>query len=72
MVVSVLYKRTCLIRSDTLYDGLYKLNLDNLYVETLMTSHHNVGTKCSLVNECYVMFYCGINVWDILPKKYFI
>ena len=47
-----LYKRTCLIGSGTLYDGLYKLNLDNLYVETLMTLHHNVGTKRSLVNEC--------------------
>jgi len=41
-----------LIRFGTLYDGLYKLNLDNLYVETLMTSHLNVGTKRSLVNEC--------------------
>jgi len=47
-----LYKRTCLIGSDTLYDSLYKLNLDNLYVETPMISHHNVGTKRSLVNEC--------------------
>jgi len=25
--------------------------LDNLYVETLITLHHNVGTKCSLVDE---------------------
>ena len=33
-------------------DGLYKLNLDNLYAETLMTLHHNVGTKRGLVNEC--------------------
>jgi len=47
-----LYKRTCMIGSGTLYDGLYKLNLDNLYVETLMTLHHNVVTKRSLVNEC--------------------
>jgi len=47
-----LYQRTYLIGSGTLYDGLYKLNLDNLYVETLMTLHHNVGTKRSLVNEC--------------------
>ena len=47
-----LYKRTCMIGSDTLYDGIYKLNLDNLYAETLMTLHHNVGTKHSLVNEC--------------------
>jgi len=28
------------------------INLDNLYVETLMTLHHNVGTKRGLVNEC--------------------
>ena len=47
-----LYQRTYLIESDTLYDGLYRLNLDNLYAETLMTSHHNVDTKRSLVNEC--------------------
>ena len=47
-----LYKRTCMIGSSTLYDGLYKLNLDNLYVETLMTLHHNVGTKHSLANKC--------------------
>jgi len=47
-----LYKSTCMIRSGTLSDGLYKLNLDNLYAETLMTLHHNVGTKRGLVNEC--------------------
>jgi len=42
----------CISGSGTLYDGLYKLNLDNLYVETLITLHHNVGTTRSLVNEC--------------------
>jgi len=41
-----------MIGSDTLYDCLYKLNLHNLYVETLMTLHHNVGTKYGLVNKC--------------------
>ena len=46
-----LFKRTFMIGSDTLYDGLYKLNLDNLYAENLMTLHHNVGTKRSLVDE---------------------
>jgi len=46
-----LFKRTFMIGSGTLYDGLYKLNLDNLYAETLMTLHHNVGTKRSLVDE---------------------
>ena len=63
-----LYQRTCLIGSGTLYDELYKLNLDNLYAETLMTSHHNVGTKRSLVNYCSAFlwhkllghpFHCG-------------
>jgi len=34
-----------MIGSGTLFDGLYKLNLDNLYAETLMTLHHSVGTK---------------------------
>ena len=52
-----LYKSTCLIGSGTLYDGLYKLNLDHLYVETLMTLHHNVRTKHSLVNECYAFLW---------------
>ena len=47
-----LYKCTCMIGSGTLYDGLYKLNLDNLYAKNLMTLHHNVGTKRSLMNEC--------------------
>ena len=46
-----LYKNTCMIRGGTLCDGLYKVNLDNLYVETLMILHHNVGTKRSLANE---------------------
>jgi len=46
-----LFKRAFIIGSGTLYDGLYKLNLDNLYAETLMTWHHNVGTKRSLVDE---------------------
>jgi len=40
-----------MIGSGTLYDGLYKLNLDNLYAETLMILHHNVDTKHSLVDE---------------------
>jgi len=46
-----LFKRTCMIGSGTLYDDSYKLNLDNLYAKTLMTLHHNVDIKCSLVDE---------------------
>jgi len=51
-----LFKYTCLIGSETLYDGLYKLNLDNLYVETLMTLHHNVSIKRSLVDGRFSYF----------------
>ena len=46
-----LYKNTCMIGGGTLCDGLYKVNLDNLYAGTLMTLHHNVDTKSSLANE---------------------
>ena len=46
-----LYKHTCMIELGILHDGLCKLNLDNLDAEVVMALHHNVGTKCSLVNE---------------------
>ena len=63
-----LFKRTFMIGSYTFYDGLYKLNLDNLYAETLMTLHHIVGNKCSLVDERDLLTY-DISVWDIFLKK---
>ena len=47
-----LYKNTYMIGSGTFSDSLYKLNFNNLYVEILMTLHHNVDTKRGLVNEC--------------------
>ena len=40
-----------MIDGGTLCDRLYKVNLDDLYTKTLITLHHNVGTKCSLANE---------------------
>nr|KYP32060.1 Retrovirus-related Pol polyprotein from transposon TNT 1-94 [Cajanus cajan] len=46
-----LFKHNHLIGTGILCDGLYKLNLDGLYDETLLTLHHNIGTKRSLVNE---------------------
>jgi len=33
------------------------INLDNLYAETLMTLHLNVGTKHGLVNKCSVYMW---------------
>jgi len=57
-----LFKHNHIIGIGFLCDGFYKLNLDGLYVEILMTLHHNVGTKRNLVNECF-MLSCEINVW---------
>ena len=39
-----------------LCDGLYKLKLDDSYVETVLTMHHNVDTKHNLVNEDVFMW----------------
>ena len=33
------------------------MKLDGLYAETILTLHHNVGTKCSLVNERSVFLW---------------
>ena len=40
-----------LIGTNVLCDDLYKLKLDGLFVETILTLYHNVLTKRSLVNE---------------------
>jgi len=50
MVVSVYIR--ILVWLDLIYFLMVYINLDNLYAETLMTLHHNVDTKCGLVNEC--------------------
>jgi hypothetical protein len=34
-----------------LCDDLYKLNLNSHFAESLLTLHHNVGTKHGLINE---------------------
>lgn len=46
-----LFKQNVLIGSGIMCDGLYKLKLDNLFSETLLTVHHNVGTTRGLSNE---------------------
>jgi len=46
-----LFKHNHLIGTDILCGGSYKLNLNGLYAKTILTLHHNVGTKHSLVNE---------------------
>jgi len=52
-----LFKSTFMIWSGTLYDGLYKLNLDNLYAKTFMTLHHNISIKSSLVDEWFAYLW---------------
>ena len=46
-----LFKHNHLIGIGVLCDDLYKLKLDGLYAETVLTLHHDVGTRHSLVNE---------------------
>ena len=46
-----MFKHKHFIGSGVLCDGLYKLKLDNLFVETLLNLHHNVGTKRGSIDE---------------------
>ena len=39
------------IDSDILHEGLNQLKLDDIFVETLLTLHHNVGTKRGRMEE---------------------
>ena len=55
-----LFKHNHLIGTNIPCDSLYKLKLDSLYAETVLTLYHNVGTKRSLVMND--MLSCGINV----------
>ena len=45
--VSVYLKHNHLIGTSVLCDDLHKLKLDGLYDVTILTLHHNIGTKCS-------------------------
>ena len=46
-----LYKNTSFVGFGILIGELYNLKLNNRFAETLLTLHHNVGTKRSLNNE---------------------
>ena len=61
-----LFKNTSFVSSSILCDRLYKFKLNNQFAETLLTLHHNVGTKRSLINEN------SLNLWHKRlghPKK---
>ena len=46
-----LFKNSGVIGSGFLIDGLYKLKLDNIFVESLLTVNDNIGLKRSMMNE---------------------
>ena len=48
-----LFKNSSFFGSGSLCDGLYKLNLNSCFAESLLTLHHNVGAKCNLINESF-------------------
>ena len=41
-----LFKHNHIIDYGILSDGSYKLKLDDLFTETMLTLHHNIDTKC--------------------------
>ena len=49
-----LFKHNHLIGIGVICDGLYKLKINGLYVETFLTLYHNFDSKCSLMNEQFV------------------
>ncbi len=62
-----LSKNTSFVGYGILCDHLYKFKLNDRFAETLLTLYHNVGTKCSLINE--IPQTCGIKGWDTFPEK---
>ena len=46
-----LFKNSSFVGYGSLCDGLYKLNLNCHFAKSLLTLHHNVETKCDLINE---------------------
>jgi len=54
-----LFKNARIVGSGVLIDGLYKLKLDNVFANSLLTVHHNIGIKHSILDENSI---CGINV----------
>ena len=59
-----LFKNSSFVGSSSLCDGLYKLNLNSRFTESLLTLHHNVGTKHNLINESssYLWHRCSDHI----------
>ena len=54
-----LFKNSSFVGYGSLCDGLYKLNLNSHFAKSLLTLHHNVGTKRNLINESYAYLWHG-------------
>lgn len=46
-----LLRKDSFVGSGVLSEGLYRFNLNKSFAKTLLTLHHDVGTKRSRVNE---------------------
>ena len=46
-----LFKNSRFIGFDFLIDGLYKLKLDNIFIEYLLAMNSSIRLKCSMMNE---------------------
>ena len=52
-----MFRHNNIISVEILSNNLYKLKLDNVFTESLLTLHHNVGTKRGLVNKSSVYLW---------------
>jgi hypothetical protein len=62
-----LFKNSTDIGSGILVNGLYKLNLNPIYEQSLL-SMHDIGSKRNIIDESSTHPLCyGIGDWDISP-----
>lgn len=66
-----MFRHNHFISSSVLCDGLYKLKFNNVFAETLLTLHHNVGTKHDFMDERLDLLVAHnlVKVCVIYPRK---
>ena len=52
-----LFKNSGVIGSGFLIDGLYKLRLDNIFTESLLSMNDNIRLKRSMMNENFTYLW---------------
>lgn len=67
MLCFSLFRNNNIVGSEILFDGLYKLKLDNIFAESLLNLHRNAGTKCGLINKSSV--YLWHKCWATYLKQ---